>query len=76
MHIDIYAYIIYMGNIICSPSTCFPKNDIESIPKGVALRLRRICDSDEKPERLRTDYQNYLISRNCKPGKVITSQVK
>ena len=26
----------------------FPKSNIESIPKGVALRLRRVCDSDEK----------------------------
>ena len=24
------------------PSTCFPKSSIENIPKGVALRLRRI----------------------------------
>ena len=30
------------------PSTCFPKNNIETIPEGVALPLRRICDSDEK----------------------------
>ena len=27
---------------------CFPKNNIENIPKGAALRLRRICDSDKK----------------------------
>ena len=27
------------------PNTCFPKINIENIPKGVALRLRRICDS-------------------------------
>ena len=32
------------------PSTCFPKNNIENILKGVALRLRRICDSDVKFE--------------------------
>ena len=30
------------------PNTCFPKNNIENIPKGAALRLRRICDSDKK----------------------------
>ena len=28
------------------PSTCFPQNNIENIHKGVALRLRRICDSE------------------------------
>ena len=30
------------------PNTCFPKNNIENIPKGAALRLRRICDSEKK----------------------------
>ena len=37
---DSFTYVL--------PSTCFPKSSIENIPKGVALRLRRICDSDEK----------------------------
>ena len=26
------------------PSTCFPKNSTENVPKGAALQLRRICD--------------------------------
>ena len=30
------------------PSTRFPKNIIENIPKGVVLHLRRMCDSDSK----------------------------
>ena len=52
-------------------STCFPKNNIENIPKGVALRLRRICDSDEKFEKHSAEYQNFLIVvRDYKPGKV------
>ena len=51
------------------PSTCFPKNNIENIPKGVALRLRRICDSDEKFEKHSAEYQNYLIAKDYKPGK-------
>ena len=52
------------------PSTCFPKTNIENIPKGVALRLRRICDSDSKFEKRRAEYQNYLIARDYKPSKV------
>ena len=52
------------------PSTCFPKNNIENIPKGVALRLRRICYSEEKFEKHSTEYQNYLIARDYKPGKM------
>ena len=31
-------------------SNCFRKNSIENIPEGVALRLRTICDSDDKFE--------------------------
>ena len=30
------------------PSTCYPNRNIKNVPKGIALRLRRICDSDEK----------------------------
>ena len=52
------------------PSACFPKNNIENIPKGVALDLRRISDSDEKFEKHSAEYQNHLIARDYKPGKV------
>ena len=30
------------------PSTCYPSNNINNVPRGIALRLKRICDSDEK----------------------------
>ena len=30
------------------PSTCYPNRNIRDVPKGIARRLRRICDSDEK----------------------------
>ena len=39
------------------PSTCFPKTNTENIPKGVALRLRRICDSDSKFGKNSAEYQ-------------------
>ena len=52
------------------PNTCFPKSNIENIPKGVALRLRRICDSDNKSEKRSKEYQNYFIGRDYKPRKV------
>ena len=44
--------------------------NIENIPKGAALCLRRICDSDEKFEKHNAEYQNYLIARDYKPGKM------
>ena len=51
-------------------STCFPKNNIENVPKGVALRLRRICDSDNKFDERSVQYQKYLVPRDYKPSKV------
>ena len=59
---DSFTYVL--------PSTCFPKNNIENIHKGVALRLSKICDSDEKFEKYSVEYQNYLTARDYKPGKV------
>ena len=53
------------------PNTCFPNSNIENIPKGVALRLRRIYDSDNKFEKRSKEYQNYSIARDYKPKKVI-----
>ena len=41
------------------PRTCLPKNNIETIPKGVALCVRRICDSDEKFVKDSAECQNY-----------------
>ena len=29
-----------------------------------------ICDSDKKFEKRSAEYENYLIARDCKPGKV------
>ena len=55
---DSFTYVL--------PSTCFPKNNIKNIPKGVALRLRRICDSDETFEKHSAEYQKYLIARDYK----------
>ena len=52
------------------PNTCYPKNNICNIPRGIALRLRRICDDDEILEKRSSEYQNYLIARDHKPSIV------
>ena len=46
------------------PSTCFSKNNIENILKGVALCLRKISHSDEKLKKHSAEYQNYLTARD------------
>ena len=51
------------------PSTCFPKKSIENAPKSLALRLRRICDSDDKFDERSVQFQKYLVARDYKPSK-------
>ena len=51
-------------------STCYPNRNIKNVPKGIALRLRRICDSDEKYDERSEEYQKYLIARDYQPGSV------
>ena len=49
-----------------TPNTCYPNNNICNIPKRLALRLRRICDDDERFEERPSEYENYLIARDHK----------
>ena len=53
-----------------SPSTCYPNKNFKNVPKGTALRLRRICDSDEKYDKRSEEYQIYLTARDYQPGSV------
>ena len=52
------------------PSTCFPRGNMENIPGGVGLPLRKICGSGEKLKMHSAEYQNSLTLRDYKPGKV------
>ena len=44
-------------------NTCYPENNISNISRGIALRLRRICDDNETFEKRSSEYQNYLIAK-------------
>ena len=52
------------------PSTCYSKKNINNVLKGIALRLRTICDTDEKFYICSYEYQNYLIAGHYKPTLV------
>ena len=52
------------------PSTSLPCKNTKNIPRGIALRLRRICDSDEKFCKRSQEYQNYLVAREYNPTLV------
>lgn len=51
------------------PGTCFPKSSIENAPKDVALRSRKIFNSNGKFEECSVQYQTYLVVRDYKPCK-------
>ena len=46
------------------PSTCYPSNNINNVPRGIALRLKCICDSDEKFTIRSNVYKNFLKARD------------
>ena len=51
-------------------STCYPNRNVKNIPKGIPLRLRRICDSHEKYDKRSEEYQKYLVAREFRIGSV------
>ena len=56
--------------IYVMPSTRYLSNNINNVPRGIALRLKHICDSDEKFTVRRNEYKNYLIATDYKPKVV------
>ena len=48
----------YIGFTYVLPTRCYPRESINNIPHGIALRLRRICDSDGKFKHLSQEYKN------------------
>ena len=69
IRVDVYAKSTNSFSYT-TPNTCYRKNNICNIPRGIALRLRRICDDDETFEKRSSEYQNYLIARDHKPSIV------
>ena len=51
-------------------TSCYPRKNLNNIPRGIALRLRRICDADEKFNSRSIKYKNYLIAIDYKPSVV------
>ena len=46
------------------PTNCYPRKSLNNIPQCTALRLRRICDTDEKFNSSSIEYKTYLIARD------------
>ena len=50
------------------PTSCYPRKSLNNISHGIALRLRRICDTDEKFNSRSIESKNYLIAGDYKPS--------
>ena len=49
------------------PSTCYSSNNItNNVPRGIALRPKRICYNDGKFTVRSNEHKNYLIAREYK----------
>ena len=57
IRVDIYAKSTSSFSYT-TPNTCYPKNNICNIFRGIALWLRRICGDDETFEKRSSEYQN------------------
>ena len=52
------------------PASCYPRKSLNNIPRGIALRLRRIYDTNQIFNSRSIEYKNYLIARDYKPSIV------
>ena len=48
--------------------TFYPMKNINKVPQGIALRLRRICDTTGMYESRAGEYKSYLLARDYKPS--------
>ena len=62
INVDVYSKPINSFTYAL-PLSCYPHKNIRNVPKGIALRVRPICDTDEKYNQRSSEYQNYVIGR-------------
>ena len=65
--VDIFSKPINSFTYIM-PSTCFSSNNMNNVPKGIALRFKCIYDSDKMFTVRSNEYKIYLIARDYKPN--------
>ena len=62
---------MFILNLLIVSRTYYLLHAINNIPHGIALRLRRICDSDGKFKHRSEEYKNYyLTARDYHPELV------
>ena len=61
------------GHLYLHNNSCHPKATKEGVEKGVALRLRRICSTEEKFEKQSKNYKAFLVNREHIPKEVVNN---
>ena len=61
--VDVFAKPINSFTYVL-PTSCCLRKTLNNIPHGIALRLRHICDTDEKINSRAIEFKNSLIDRN------------
>ena len=51
-------------------TSCHKSSSINGIPKGIALRLRRICSTTQEYQSKAKEYSSYLVARDHNPKTV------
>ena len=59
------------GHLYLHYDSCHPKNTKLAVEQGTALRLRRICSSDEEYKNRSTEYMAYLAARGHKNKDIV-----
>ena len=59
------------GHLYLHYTSCHPKNTKLAVQYGTALRLKRICSSEQDYQLKVKEYQAYLISRGHDPNEVV-----
>ena len=59
------------GHLYLHYDSCHPKSTKSAVQTGVALRLRRICSTEEERKTSFKNYKAFLVSRNHSPKDVV-----
>ena len=59
------------GHLYLHNASCHPANTKRAVQHGTALRLRRICSTEEEFQSKSKDYKAYLVSRGHNPNEVV-----
>ena len=70
LSVDVFAKPTNSFTYIIPSIYSYLRKSINNVPRGIVLRSRGICDTDEKFESRANEYNRYLRARDYKPSLV------